>query len=184
MKLPRVSKSGPARWASGDFSVRGTLDFETGPGRPPLRTLAGTLSAALEGGSLFHLSDLARERMPYRRISTDFTVAQGVMETKNLVLDSEVVRVSGVGTVRIPEQTVEFDLGVKPLQALEGGIRKVPVLRRLLPESQGLAVVYFKLEGPWTAPKVSVAPVKSLSLTVVDLLLFLLRAPDRLLVPE
>ncbi|MBI3630943.1 MAG: 30S ribosomal protein S11, partial [Candidatus Sungbacteria bacterium] len=40
------------------------------------------------------------ERMPYRRISADFTVAQGVMETKNLVLDSEVVRVSGVGSGR------------------------------------------------------------------------------------
>ncbi|MBI4241903.1 MAG: AsmA-like C-terminal domain-containing protein [Candidatus Rokubacteria bacterium] len=121
--------------------------------------------------------------MPYRRISADFTVAQGVMETKNLVLDSEVVGVSGVGKVRLPEQTLDFDLAVRLLQVLEGGIRKLPVLGRLLPQEQSLAVVYFDVAGPWNDPKTSVAPVKSLSQTVVDLLLLLLRAPDRLLTP-
>ncbi len=192
-----------SRWASGDLRLRGSFRFETGLRLEPLRTLAGSLSAALEGGSLsrypalvrifgllgspaqpVRLPDLAQERMPYRRISADFTVAQGVMETKSLVLDSEVLRVSGVGKIRLPEKTIDFDLGVRPLAVLEGGIRKVPVLGRLLPEEQGLTVIYFDVEGPWDDPKASVAPVKSLSQTVVDLLLFLLRAPDRLLVPQ
>lgn len=191
-----------SRWASGDLVLRGSLSFETSPELSPLQTLAGSLSVTLEGGSLSsypglarifglltspaqpRLPDLTQERMPYRQISADFTLAKGVMETTNLVLDSEVVQVSGVGKVQVPEQTVEFDLAVRPLQALEGGIRKVPVLRRLLPQSQGLAVVYFKLEGPWDTPTTSLAPVKSLSQTVVDLLLFLLRAPDRLLIPQ
>ncbi|MBI4560439.1 MAG: hypothetical protein HY724_00205 [Candidatus Rokubacteria bacterium] len=191
-----------SRWASGDLFLRGSLGFETGPGLDPPRTLAGTLVVTLEGGSLAHypglvrifgllgspaqplrLPDVARERMPYRRISADFTVAKGVMETKNLVLDSEVVRVSGVGKVWIPEKTIDFDLGVRPLQVLEGGIRKVPLLGRLLPQEQALAVVYFGVKGPWYDPKPSLAPVKSLSQTVVDLLLFLLRVPDRLLTP-
>jgi len=191
-----------SRWASGDLFLSGSLGFETGPGFAPLRTLAGTLSATLKGGSLSHypalvrifgllgspaqphrLPDLVKERMPYRRISADFAVSEGVMETQNLVLDSQVVRVSGVGKIQLPEQTIHFDLGVRPLQVLERGIRKVPILRRLLPQEQGLAVVYFELEGPWNDPKTSVAPVKSLSQTVVDLLLFLLRAPDRLLTP-
>lgn len=190
------------RWAAGDLRVRASLGFETGPELAPLKTLGGTLSAGLGGGSLsrypalvrifgllgspaqpVRLPDLTRERMPYRRISADFTVDRGVMETKNLVLDSEVVRVSGVGKVRVPERTLDFDLAVRPLQVLEGGIRKLPVLGRLLPQEQGLAVVYFDLEGPWNDPKASVAPVKSLSQTVVDLLLLLLRAPDRLLTP-
>ncbi|MBI4241633.1 MAG: AsmA-like C-terminal domain-containing protein, partial [Candidatus Rokubacteria bacterium] len=171
-----------SRWASGDLRLRGSLGFETGPEPAPLRTLAGSLSARLEGGSLsrypalvrifgllgspaqpVRLPDLAQERMPYRRISADFTVAQGVMETKNLVLDSEVVRVSGVGKVRLPEQTLDFDLAVRLLQVLEGGIRKLPVLGRLLPQEQSLAVVYFDVAGPWNDPKTSVAPVKSLS---------------------
>lgn len=192
-----------SRWASGELALTGSLNFDTGPGLAPLRTLGGTLSVVLAGGSLSHypglvrifgllsspaqpfrLPDLTQERMPYRRISADFTGAKGVMETKNLLLDSEVARVSGVGQVQVPERTVEMDLAVRPLQVLEGGIRKVPVLGRIMPESQGLAVVYFKLEGPWSAPKATAAPVKSLSGTVVDILLFLLRAPDRLLVPE
>ncbi|MBI4607373.1 MAG: AsmA-like C-terminal domain-containing protein [Candidatus Rokubacteria bacterium] len=192
-----------SRWASGNLSLRGSLGFDTGPAISPLRTLGGNLSASIEGGSFSHypglvrifglltspaqpfrLPDLTRERMPYRRITADFRVAEGVMETRNLVLDSEVVRVSGVGTVRVSDHTLDLDLAVRPLQVLEGGIRKVPLLRRLLPESQGLAVVYFKLQGPWEAPKTTMAPVKSLSQTVVDLLLFLLRALDRLVIPQ
>ena len=192
-----------SRWAAGDLRLRGSFRFETGQGLEPLGTLAGSLSAALDGGSLsrypalvrifgllgspakpVRLPDLAKERMPYRRISADFTMAQGVMKTKNLLLDSEVVRVSGVGKIRLPDKTINFDLGVRPLAVLEGGIRKVPLLGRLLPEEQGLTAVYFDVEGPWNDPKASIAPVKSLSQTVVDLLLFLLRAPDRLLVPR
>jgi len=192
-----------SRWASGNLSLQGSLGFETGGDPAPLSTLSGSLSTTIEGGTFSHypglvrifglltspaqpfrLPDLTRERMPYRQITADFKVAGGVMETKNLVLDSEVVRVSGAGTVRLPDQSLELNLAVRPLQVLEGGIRKVPVLRRLLPESQGLAAVYFKLDGPWEAPRTSVAPVKSLSQTVVDLLLFLLRMPDRLVVPQ
>lgn len=191
------------RWASGDLFLRGSLAFDAAPGQALLPTVQGRVALTLEGGSLarypallrifgllgtlaqpFRLPDLTRERMPYRRISADFSVKDGVMETKNLVLDSEVVRVSAVGTVRLADQRVNLDLAVRPLQVLEQGIRKIPLLGRLLPQEQSLVVVYFDMEGPWADPSISVAPVKSLSETVVDILLLLLRAPERVLSPS
>ena len=132
----------------------------------------------------YRLPDLTRERMPYRRISADFDVKDAVMETKNLLLDSEVVRVSGVGKVMLADRSVALDLAVRPLQVLEQGIRKIPLLGRLLPQEQSLVVTYFDMEGPWTDPTISVAPVKSLSETVVDILLLLLKAPGRVISPS
>ena len=191
------------RWASGDLFARGSLAFDAAPGQAALPTLQGRLALTLEGGSLsrypalvrifgllgtlaqpFRLPDLTRERMPYHRISADFSVKDGVMETKDLLLDSEVVRVSGVGKIVLGDQSVNLDLAVRPLRVLEQGIRKVPLLGRLLPQEQSLVVAYFDMEGPWADPVISVAPVKSLSETVVDILLLLLRAPERVISPS
>ncbi|MFQ5521378.1 MAG: AsmA-like C-terminal region-containing protein, partial [Candidatus Methylomirabilia bacterium] len=188
---------------SGELSLRESLAFETAPGLDPLQTLSGLLSVRLEDGSFSEypalvrlfgllasaarptlLPDLGRERMPFRHLSADFTIAEGVMRTENLVLDSKVVRVSGIGTVALSEKRLDLKLAVRPLQALEGGIRKLPLLGRLLPEQQSLSVVYVDLKGPWHDPRVSTATGKSLGRTVVDLLLLLLRAPDRLLIPQ
>ncbi|MFQ5840051.1 MAG: AsmA-like C-terminal domain-containing protein [Candidatus Methylomirabilales bacterium] len=199
--LDRLEAGG--RWGMGGVALRANLAFQTGPGINPVRTMGGELSIVLSDGTLSHypavvrtfgiltsavqptlLPDLTRERMPYRRISADFTITNGVMETKNLLLDSEVVRVSGVGEVSLPEKAMDLRLGVRPLQVLERGIRRVPLLRRFLPPEQSLTVVYVDLEGRWDDPRASVVPVKSLSQTVEDLLLLLLRMPDRLLVPR
>ena len=106
------------------------------------------------------------------------------METQNLLLDSEVVRVSAVGKVKPIEHSVDLDLAVRPLQVLERGVRRIPLLGRILPQEQSLAVTYFKMEGPWVDPTISVAPIKSLSMTVVESLLLLLRAPERVINPS
>ena len=191
------------RWASGDLFARGSLAFETAPDQSALTTLRGRVSLALDGGNLssypalvrifgllgavaqpYRLPDLTRERMPYRRISADFDVVDGVMQTKNLLLDSEVVRVSGVGKVVLADQTVDLDLAARPLQVLEQGIRRIPLLGRLLPQEQSLVIAYFDMQGRWADPAISVAPVKSLSETVVDILLFLLKAPGRVISPN
>jgi uncharacterized protein YhdP len=190
------------RWASGDLTTRARLAFDAGPGQASLPTLQGPVAVTLVGGSLsrypalvrifgllgsptqpYRLPDLTRERMPYHQITADFAVKDGVMETKNLLLDSDVIRVSGVGKVHLVEQSVDLNLAARPLQVLEQGIRQIPLLGRVLPQEQGLAVAYFDMSGPWTDPKISAAPVKSLSQTVVDLLLLLLRAPERVIGP-
>jgi hypothetical protein len=45
-------------------------------------------------------------------------------------------------------------------------------------------VTYFRMDGPWADPHISVSPVKSLSQTVVDILLLPLRAPERVISPK
>ena len=130
------------------------------------------------------LPDLPRERMPYRRITGDFAATQGVLESKNLVLDSEVARLSGIGKISLPDRTLDLDVALRPLQVLEQGIRRIPLFGRVLPEEQSLGVVYFDVKGPWSDPHVSVAPIKTLGQSVVEILLLLLRAPDRLLIPQ
>ncbi len=191
------------RWASGDLFARGSFAFDVLPGQAVLPTLQGRVALTLAEGSLsrypalvrifgllgtpaqpFRLPDLTRERMPYRRINADFSVRDGVMETKNLLLESEVVRVSGIGKVVLSDQSVNLDLAVRPLQVLEQGIRRIPLLGRLLPQEQSLVVAYFDITGPWTDPSITVAPVRSLSETVVDILLLLLKAPARVINPR
>lgn len=121
--------------------------------------------------------------MPVRRIIADFTVKDGVMETRNLLLDSEIAVVSGVGKVRLGERTVDFQLAVNPLQPLERRIGRIPLVGSPLLKDHGLAVTYFNVKGPWTDHAVSVAPLKLLNQTVVDVSLLPFRLPERLIGP-
>lgn len=191
------------RWVTGELSTRVALAFDTTPHRATVPSLQGQLITRLKGGSLSHypalirlfgllgapaqpyrLPDLTRERMPYRKITADITVKDGIMHTTNLLLDSQVMRLTGVGQLRVADQHVALDLAVRPLQVLEQGIRRIPLLGRILPKTQSLAVTRFDMEGPWDDPTISVAPVKSLSHTLRDLLLLPLLAPWRLVAPD
>ena len=40
------------------------------------------------------------------------------------------------------------------------------------------------MKGPWADPQVTGAPIKASGQSAVEILLLLLRAPDRLLVPQ
>lgn len=192
-----------ARWVSGALSLKSRVSFEAGSRRSPMETLGGKVAMTVEGGSLSRypalirifglltspaqptrLPDLTREQMPYRRITGDFVVTNGVMESRNLVLDSEVARMSAVGKVSLLERTLEMDAAVRPFQVLEEGVRKVPLLGRVLPREQSLGVVYFDVRGPLASPQVSLARIKTLGQSVVEILLLLIRAPDRLLLPQ
>jgi hypothetical protein len=130
------------------------------------------------------LPDLDRERLSVRQVSADFSVTDGVMETKNFLLDSESVRVSLVGKVMLDQERVDATAAVRPLQVLEQGIRRIPLLGRLLPQEQSLAIAYFRVEGPWAKPSVSVETVKSVGQTAGEILLLLLKAPARAVVPN
>jgi hypothetical protein len=191
------------RQRAGDLFARGSLVFETGGGRPTLPTFQGRVSFTLEGGSIARapaletmfdhvrstepssrLPDLDRERLSVRQVSADFSVTDGVMETKNFLLDSESVRVSLVGKVMLDQERVDATAAVRPLQVLEQGIRRIPLLGRLLPQEQSLAIAYFRVEGPWAKPSVSVETVKSVGQTAGEILLLLLKAPARAVVPN
>lgn len=191
------------RWVSGTLATRASLAFDITPERPTMPTLQGQLSMRLKGGSLSHypalvrligllgapaqpyrLPDLTRERMPYRRLSADIEIKDGVMHTTNLLLDSEVMRLTAAGQMKLADQHVDLVLAVRPLQVLEQGIRRIPLLGRVLPKTQSLAITYFDMKGPWDNPTISIAPVKSLSQTVRDLLQFLLLAPWRAISPD
>jgi uncharacterized protein YhdP len=117
-------------------------------------------------------------------MSADFTMTDGIMHTENLSLDSDALRLSGIGKVRLADQSVDLNLAVRPLHALERGLRKIPLVGRILPQEEGLVVTYFRMDGPWADPHISVSPVKSLSQTVVDILLLPLRAPERVISPK
>jgi hypothetical protein len=94
------------------------------------------------------------------------------------------MRLTAEGRMNLADQRVDLDLAVRPLHVLERGIRKIPLLGRLLSKRQSLIITHFDMEGPWDDPTISVAPVKSLRQTARDFLLFLLRAPWRAIAPN
>jgi len=136
---------------------RGTLSLAvTSEGGNPdsiIRNLAGRGSLVVVNGEITGVdlpaiaraiktvltmqSQSASGATPFDRLSASFAIAHGVLATRDFRLDSKGIKATGIGTVDLPDRTLDFV--VKPKAVL-------------LPIGTGFGVsVPFRAHGPWTA---------------------------------
>lgn len=108
-----------------------------------------------------------RDRIRYRRADGEVTLQDGRVSSDTISVDSPDLRLYLAGSVGVaPPHPTEAVLGLFFFGKVSSMIGKVPILNRvLLGESQSLAGAYFELDGPWTAPRASIVPLKSLAAT-------------------
>lgn len=125
------------------LSAKGTSERElvsTLAGRAEIKVTEGALVgwdadaivAEVGRGRMPHTERRHDARTPFKELSGNFQIAQGVARSKDLKLDSETVTASGTATVNIVDRNL--DIVLKPKVA-SGGI-EVPV----------------RIAGPWGAP--------------------------------
>ncbi len=169
--------------------LTGTLNFELSlksePGKPGyiLETFDGNVKIEMYDGSIKKVSVLSKivsimrisnylrlkfpritkEGIPFDKITGDFVIEDGVATTKNLFMDSRVIRVTGVGTVDLVNDEINMVLGFQMLETIDLFINKIPVVGYVLTgESGNLFTTYFKVTGSFEDPQVSTMTLKAL----------------------
>ncbi len=162
----------------GPLDLTGTITAHGGP-----KTLAGKLNLRIEHGRLYQLSvlskilgilnlpallkgkvDFRHEGMPFDHITGTLSVDGGRIESRDLVVDSPVMKIGIAGHYDLPTDHLECIAAVSPLGSYFDVLLKIPLFGKVLADDRGDFVsAVFRVKGPLKDPDVSYSPVRTLT---------------------
>jgi hypothetical protein len=189
---------------TGALSLAGSLTSQGRNDAGVLPNLAGNLKMVLRDGqfgrktlivrmfSLMNLTELFTPKtaggegpgIPYRRLTSDIVIDGGVARTENLLLESPAFHLSAVGQVDLTDETVEMDVAVKPLRAVDKLMTTIPLAGWVLGGKEGaLIAAFFRVTGTVSDPKVTSLPLKSIGRATFGSFRRLLELPEAVTAP-
>ncbi|OGP87517.1 MAG: hypothetical protein A2156_10925 [Deltaproteobacteria bacterium RBG_16_48_10] len=164
------------------------------------KSLNGSLRLALENGaieknnilskifSILNVSqyfkgrvpDLKTKGLPFHRIIAHFQIKEGVATTEDFLVDSDAMRITGIGTVDLGKNEVDAKIGVHPLVTVDTVLSKIPVAGYILTgkDKAFLSFVY-EVKGDLDDPKIEAIPIKSMGEGVFGIIKRVLETPIR-----
>lgn len=144
-------------------TLNGNFDFRIERGRIEKGTIVPKILMILDIPSrLQGKVDLEREGMPFEKFSGTVAVENGILTTKNMLIDSPVIKISGAGTYVIPADELDMAVVVSPFGSYTKLLQSIPVFGRLLAgERKGFTTAFFDVKGSLKDPQVINRPMKS-----------------------
>jgi AsmA protein len=100
-------------------NLNGNAAFRFADGAVVGFNLPGALHG-LANGDFSGLKKSPSEKTDFSALAASFTVANGVAQNQDLQLLSPLLRVTGAGTIHMPERTVDYTVKPKLVASLEG----------------------------------------------------------------
>jgi uncharacterized protein YhdP len=161
-KLESVGRNGPERKKNlgGAFKLK----IEDGTVRR-LRILVQILNLLdLSRWFTLQMPDINKEGIRFRSVTGDFNVAKGVYSTENLFVDSDDLRMTGAGTIDVPNDKIEFVVAVRPFPGVDSAINFIPLIGRgIAAIKNSFLVASFNIKGSIDDPTITPAPLSTLS---------------------
>jgi len=127
---------------------------------PVLSTLLSVLNlpAVLQGQV-----NLEKEGMPFDRLKLAGFINNGVVHTKEFLLDSPVLKISGTGRYDLLADEFDMVLATSPLGSYSAILKRIPLFGYLLSgDRQGFDTAVFELKGSANKPQLRYLPAESL----------------------
>lgn len=170
------------RLITGTMSVRGMLQGHGRDDRGIIPTLNGSVKISLgEGyirkGTIFprilallnlpHVLrgkvDLEETGFPFTTVSSKLTVEDGVFSTKDLLIQSPIMKVSAAGMYDWKRDRLEGISAVSPFGAYSDLLKDIPLFGRIFSgDRKGIATAMFSIAGPLGDPEVEYLPMESM----------------------
>jgi uncharacterized protein YhdP len=110
------------------------------------------------------LPDLAKQGIRFRSITGNFTVTKGVLSTENLLVDSDDLRMTGIGKIDLPKDELDFIVAVRPFAGIDSAINQIPILGRgIAAIKNSFLVASFNITGKIDDPTITPAPLGTLT---------------------
>ena len=181
---------------NGNFTIHGPIgseflqhsqgDFHLNIKHGVLRQFK-TLSKAfsiLNVAQLFALKlpDMDSEGMPFKSLSADIDLNDGVLHSENLVINSTSMGISVIGDHNLVNQKLDLIMGIKPLATVDTLVKHIPIAGWLLAgEEQAVITTHFNVSGSASDPTVEMLPLSSISKKVFNIFKRTLKLPGTLI---
>ncbi len=159
---------------SGDGYVTGTLKSEGATSKELKANLSGDTSVYSRDGVIkrwnmlskvfaaLNVYDLVRGKIDfgkdgliYKKMGATFVIDHGVFRTKNFLLDSQSMVITGTGDIDLNKETLNGTLEVSPLVALDRTIDNIPIVRSIVKnKNKGFLYVTYTVSGPFDDPDI------------------------------
>ncbi len=165
-------------------SLQGRVSFDLKNGRINTgRLLNGTIQ--LFGITADPVKTAERSRQPntgYLQIFGDFSLTNGVARTENFLYEEKGQRMSLVGAFDLNASRMGTVVGVAPFRRVGRIIKKIPILGPIVTggEEGSLITTYYKVEGPFSDPRIESVPLQSVSKKVLGTFQGIFTAPSEL----
>jgi hypothetical protein len=126
-----------------------------------------------------------RTRQPstdYMQIFGDFSILDGVARTEHFLYEEGEKRLSLVGAFDLNTSRMGTVVGYAPFRTMDRIIKRIPILGPIITGGKegSLITTYYKVDGPFSDPKVESVPFKSISEKVLGTLEGIIIAPSEL----
>lgn len=136
--------------------------------------------------------DLTGEGLPFDYLIAVFSLDNGIITAKKLLLDSPILKISGAGRYNAIADQLDMVLATSPLGSYSELLKRIPLFGKLFAgERQGLDTALFEVKGSLKEPDVNYLPIQSfakgltgLAHLAVDLLRNAIMLPKDLLLPK
>ncbi len=119
----------------------------------------------------------------FRQVAGDFSIRQGVAQTKNFQYRQPARSASLVGWFDLNRHTLDAVVGVTPLPGLDKLLSKIPLLGKIITagEEESLVRAYYSVRGKFSKPEVSAIPFTSLERKLKGTFQGILQTPQEIL---
>jgi hypothetical protein len=169
-----AAMGGTSQEISGEAYITGTMKSEGATSKELKANLSGDTSVYSKDGVIkrwnmlskifaaLNVYDLVRGKIDfgkngllYKKMGASFVIDHGVYHTKNFLLDSQSMVITGAGDIDLNKETINGSLEVSPLVALDRTIDKIPVFRSIVKnKNKGFLYVTYTVSGPFDDPDI------------------------------
>ncbi|MCA9471982.1 MAG: AsmA-like C-terminal domain-containing protein [Nitrospirales bacterium] len=166
---------------TGNLSMRGMIQGHGRDARGVLSTLNGHVDMVIKDGyvnkgtvlprilELLNIPtilrdqiDLKKEGFPFRKSTATLQVANGVIETKNMIVESPIMQMTAVGSYNLVTDQLDGVTAISPFGRYSDFLKSIPLFGRILAgDRKGIATAMFDVRGPLASPDIQYMPMES-----------------------
>jgi uncharacterized protein YhdP len=163
-------------------SLNGRLRLEIEDGVIERFNILSKIFSILNVSQLFsgRLPDLKTKGLPYRQITANIHVKEGIASTEDFLVDSDAMKITLLGKVDIGKNLIDAEIGIHPLVTLDTVLSNIPIAGYILTGKDKAFLSYFyKVKGDLDDPKIEAIPIKSIGEGFFGIIKRLLETPLR-----
>jgi uncharacterized protein YhdP len=127
------------------------------------------------------LPDMTADGMPYNSITASLLLKNGIMTSNDFYIDSETMNILAMGSMDLMQKSVDFKVGLQPLQTVDKIVSRIPVAGWILTDDGGSFItVYFEVKGPLEDPEVRAIPAREISAEGLGMIKRVFNIPGKL----
>ncbi|MFQ5427600.1 MAG: AsmA-like C-terminal domain-containing protein [Thermodesulfobacteriota bacterium] len=132
--------------------------------------------------NIVSIDELFKKGLPYRALTGDFIVKDGIFTSENLLFESDSMKMSAVMEVDSVESTIDATLGVHPFVTIDKIVTTIPLVGWIIGGDEKSSVsLYYSLKGPLKQPTVGPAPIKNIKEGIIGKLERLITSPIKII---